>query len=203
VDAGKPIIGLAGGIGAGKSTVASILAELGAAVISSDRLNHEILDSPEVIDELRRWWGGRVIRPDGGADRDALRGLITADPDARRRLEGLVHPMIARRRVALTASYQADAAVKAVVWDSPLLYEAGLAPQCTCVIFVEAAPKLRQARLARHRGWSPEELQRLENAQKPLDFKRRNADYRVVNNSDEGALRREVENVFSQILSGA
>ena len=67
VEAAKPIIGLAGGIGAGKSTVASILAELGAKVISSDRLNHEELDRPEVLQELRRWWGNGVIAPDGRA----------------------------------------------------------------------------------------------------------------------------------------
>jgi len=203
VQAAKPIIGLAGGIGAGKSTVASILAELGAKVISSDRLNHEELDRPEVLQELRCWWGNGVIAPDGRADHDAIRKIITADSEARRRLEALVHPRVAERRLALTRQYQSQPDVRAVVWDSPLLFEAGLAPQCDCVILVDAERRVREDRVSRDRGWSPQELRRLEKVQRPLDFKRQSADYRVVNNSDRVALREQVESVFSRILSGS
>ncbi|MEP0844403.1 MAG: dephospho-CoA kinase [Phycisphaerae bacterium] len=200
--AGKPIIGLAGGIGSGKSTVAAILEELGARVISSDRLNHEELDSPDVLEQLSAWWGTQVRTPDGRADRAAIRRIISADADQRRRLEQLVHPRIAERRRKLMEDWSGDPAVKAVVWDSPLLFEAGLAEQCDRIIFVEAPRDTRLARLKRDRGWSAEELERLEFSQKPLDFKRDRADYRVVNHSDLEDLRRQVSDVFSRILSG-
>lgn len=200
--AGKPIIGLAGGIGAGKSTVAAILEELGARVICSDRLNREELDSPEVLRQLREWWGELVVTADGRADRAAIRKIVSGDPDARVKLERLVHPRIAARRQALMEACAADPAVKAVVWDSPLLYEAGLAGQCDRVIFVEAPREVRLDRVMRDRGWTKEDLERLEKSQKPLDYKRDRADYRVVNNSDNQELRRQVSDTFSRILSG-
>jgi dephospho-CoA kinase len=200
--AGKPIIGLAGGIGSGKSTVAGILEELGARVICSDRLNHEELDSPEVLRQLREWWGEFVLTADGRADRAAIRKIVSGDPAARVQLERLVHPRIAARRQALMEAYAADPAVKAIVWDSPLLFEAGLAGQCDRVIFVEAPREVRLDRVMRARGWTTDDLERLEKSQRPLDYKRDRADYRVVNNSDDQELRRQVSDTFSRILSG-
>jgi len=200
--AGKPIIGLAGGIGAGKSTVASILAELGAGVVDADRLNHEELNSPEVLAALREWWGETVAAADQQADRAAIRRIVGGDPEALRRLEVLVHPRIARRSEALIAAYQADPGVRAVVWDAPLLFEAGLAERCDCVVFVEADREVRLGRLREGRSWTDQDLQRFEKSQGLLDLKRGQADYIVENNSDSLSLRRQVEEVFSQIISG-
>ena len=201
--AGKPVIGLTGGIGSGKSTAAAILAELGAAVIDSDQLNREELNQPEVLDTLRRWWGDRVLRLDGTADRGAIREIITADPDQRKRLEQLIHPRIARRREEDMGRHERDPGCRAIVWDTPLLYEAALAEQCDRVLFVDADETTRQERVCRERGWTREHVEALEKAQKPLDFKRSSADHRVVNNSDIDALRRQLEDVFHRILSGA
>jgi dephospho-CoA kinase len=202
VKSAKPIIGLAGGIGSGKSAVASILGDLGAAVISSDRLSHEELNAPEVLAQLRDWWGEGVVGIDGQADRGAIRKAVLDDPAARQRLEALLHPRIARRRDALMRNYQADPDVRAIVWDSPLLYEAGLDEQCDCVVFVEADAEARLERVARERGWAPDDLHRFEKSQKPLDFKSQSADYRIVNNSDMDSLRRAAKEVLSRILSG-
>ncbi len=198
---GKPIIGLTGGIGSGKSTVAAILQELGAGVIASDQLNHLELNAPEVLDALRQWWGERVV-VEGRADRDAIRRIVQRDPQARTRLERLVHPRIDRRRRELMKRMEADPAVRVIVWDSPLLYEAGLADQCDCVLFVDADDHVRGTRVREARGWTADDLQRFEDLQKPLDLKRDSADYRVVNNSSLDDLRRQVELVFSRILSG-
>ncbi len=200
--AGKPIIGIAGGIGAGKSAAASILAELGAAVVDADRLNHEELNAPEVVAELRRWWGEGVVAPNGRVDRDAIRRIVREAPEELRRLEKVVHPRIARRTDGLIAAWRADPAVRAIVWDAPLLFEAGLVDRCDCVIFVEADPRVRLDRVRRERSWTEEDLRRMENAQKPLDLKKGRADYIVENNSDKESLRRQMERVFSQILSG-
>ncbi len=201
VKTGKPIIGLAGGIGSGKSTVAALMRKLGAAVICADEIGHEELDHPDVLAEVQRWWGSSVVRPDGRADRETIRRIVADDPAARGRLEKLLHPRIDRRSRELLARYQADPTVRAVVWDAPLLYEAGLDRCCDRVIFVETDERSRVDRVGRQRGWSPEELRTLEKTQKPLDFKRQKADY-VVNNSDNDDLSRQVEDVFSAILSG-
>jgi dephospho-CoA kinase len=198
----KPVIGLAGGIGSGKSTVASILADLGAAVISSDHLNHEEMKRPEVLRELQGRFGDTIVQANGTADRAALRRIVTADPEARKWLESLLHPRIERRRLELMKACEADPTVGAIILDSPLLYEAALDRQCDCVIFVDADEGARINRV-RQRGWSDSDLRAFEKTQKPLDFKRASADYRVENNSDIGALRQCVEGVFSRILSGA
>ncbi len=200
--AGKPIIGIAGGIGAGKSAAASILAELGAAVVDADRLNHEELNAPEVVAELRRWWGEGVVAPNGSVDRDAIRRIVREKPEELRRLERLVHPRILQRADALISAWQADPAVRAIVWDAPLLFEVGLVDRCDCVIFVDADVGVRRDRVGLSRSWTEEDLRRLENAQKPLDLKKGCADYIVENNSDKESLRRQIERVFSQILSG-
>jgi dephospho-CoA kinase len=203
VKAGKPVIGLAGGIGSGKSAAAKTLADLGAGVIDSDQLNHEELNQPEVLDELRRWWGDRVTRPDRTADRAAIREIVADDAEQRQRLERLVHPRIARRREEYMKRYECDPRIRAIVWDSPLLYEAGLAEKCDCVIFVDADEEVRRTRVCRERGWTPEHFEAMQKSQTAPEIKRADADYRVVNDSDLDTLRRQLEDVLHRILSGA
>jgi dephospho-CoA kinase len=201
-EAVKPIIGIAGGIGAGKSTVAAMFAELGAAVVDADRLNHEELDQPEVLATLRKWWGDGVATPQGRADRQAIRRIVRDRPQELRRLEKLVHPRISRRSEELIAAYRKDPTVRAIVWDAPLLFEAGLAEQCNCIIFVDAGPEIRLQRLTGKPSWTAEDLRKLEDSQKPLDFKKSRADYIVENNTDRDAIRRQVVSIFSKILPG-
>jgi len=197
-----PIIGLAGGIASGKSTVASAFAELGARVIDADRLNHEVLDMPEVQAVLRRWWGDGVVTPTGRTDRQTLRRIVREEPEHLRRLEGLVHPRIAERTDALIASWRNDPDVKAIVWDAPLLFELGLDRRCDCIVFVEADADVRRKRLEQKRGWAAEDMEWMEKRQKSLDFKKARADYIIENNSSEESLRSRARELFSRILSG-
>ncbi|MFH1107853.1 MAG: dephospho-CoA kinase [Planctomycetota bacterium] len=197
----KPIIGLTGGIGAGKSSVARILQSLGAAVIDSDRIAHEELAAPEVIATLRAWWGDEVCPSSNGVDRKALATIVFNDPAELDRLEKLLYPRIHRRREQLVAGYQADPAVRAIVLDAPKLYEAGLGDYCDAVIFVEADWSVRVRRVAASRGWTEDELRRRENLQNLLDTKRANADHVVINHANLDQLRTEVERVFASVLA--
>lgn len=196
----KPIIGLAGGIGSGKSMVARILGSLGAAVIESDDLAHQELLDPEVIRTLRGWWGDSILGAGGEVQRGKLAARVFSDPEARARLEALLHPRVARRRELLLQAFQADPSACAVVLDSPLLFETGLNERCDVVLFVEAEPAVRAERVGRARGWSAEELHRRENLQAPLDKKLSGADHTVVNNSDEDDLRLQVVRWFNRLL---
>jgi len=197
----KPIIGLTGGIGAGKSSVARILQSLGAAVIDSDRIAHEELSDLEVIATLRAWWGDEVCPSSDGVDRKALATIVFNDPAELDRLEKLLYPRIHRRREQLVAGYQADPAVRAIVLDAPKLYEAGLGDYCDAVIFVEADWSVRVRRVAASRGWTEDELRRRENLQNLLDTKRANADHVVINHANLDQLRTEVERVFASVLA--
>jgi dephospho-CoA kinase len=196
----KPVVGLAGGIGAGKSKVARILASLGARVIDSDALAHQELRDPEVIRTLTEWWGESILDPDGQVDRSRLAARVFAHAEEKARLEGLLHPRVARRRESLIWELERDDAVRAVVLDSPLLFETGLNRRCDSVVFVDAEASVRAERVRRTRGWSEEELHRREKLQAPLDKKRSGADHTVVNNSDEDDLRTQVVRLFNRLL---
>jgi dephospho-CoA kinase len=191
---------LVGGIGSGKSSVAAILSDLGAAVIDSDRIARQELSDPDVIRVLKTWWGESVCRPDGTIDRSQVADRVFENPREQRRLAGLIHPRVAERRRVMIEACQADPRVRAIVIDSPLLIEAGLDSACDRVIFVHADRAVRLDRLRRDRGWSEAELLRREKSQNPLDTKRALADYTVDNNSDIDELRSQVEPLFLRVM---
>ncbi len=197
----KPIIGLAGGIGAGKTLVAGMLESLGARVIDFDRLAHEELCSPDVLATLRSWWGDSVCSAEGKVDRQAVASIVFAEPDELGRLEGLLYPRIGRCCEQLLAASAADPGVKAMVLDAPKLFEAGLNELCDTVIFVEADFSDRARRVAESRGWTEQELIRRENLQNPLDTKKAVADHVVINQSGADVLREQVAHVFSLVLA--
>jgi dephospho-CoA kinase len=192
------VIGLAGGIGSGKSLVAAILAELGCIVIDLDREARAALDRPDVREELQRWWGPGVFGPDGRVDRSRVAAIVFKDEGERRRLEGLIHPLVKATRGEMVGR-AADAGAPAVVVDAPLLFEAGVDKECDVVVFVDAPLGARLERVRATRGWGPEELQRRESVQWGLDVKRRLADHVVVNDTGPDDLRARVAAVFQTI----
>jgi dephospho-CoA kinase len=194
---GRPVIGLVGGIGAGKSAVASIWAELGCAVSHSDDLARSAFEEQSIRDVLLAWWGPRILDALGRIDRRAIGAIVFADEAERRRLEGLVHPWIERAREASFAA--APPSTRAFVIDAPLLFEAGLDRICDAVVFIDAPSAARLERLGRTRGWSADELARREAAQWPLDRKRASAHHVLRNAGDMAALRDEARRLLETI----
>ncbi len=170
-------------------------------VVDSDQLTHRELEDPVVIDTYRSWWGDRVIAPDGRIDRNAVADTIFSDEAQRLRLQSFLYPRLARRRREIVAQCQDDSSVVAIVFSSPLLYEAGLDQECDVVVFVDADRALRLQRAAKDRGWTEQEFQRRENLQKPLDIKKKAADHIMVNNSSTRALRSQVEILFERLIA--
>lgn len=199
----KPVIGLAGGVGAGKTAVARLLADLGAGVVDSDGLGRQEISRPEVKKKLCEWWGSGVLSENGDVDRRKVATIVFADPEQRRRLEALLHPRIAARREEALAEFNAKPEIKAIVIDSPLLFESDLDLQCDAVIFVHADVDIRMARSEKHRNWTAEEFHRREKSQLPLDTKRARADYVCRNNSTLSALRIEIAGILAQVVSNA
>ncbi len=197
----KPIIGVTGGIGAGKSTVAEILRSLGVAVIDSDRLSHDQFQDEAVKRTLSGWWGKGVFTAEGQVDRRAIAAIVFDDAEQLSLLEGLLYPRIEQRRLELMALYEGDPDVRAIAFDTPKLYETGLDKQCDAVVLVDADDATRVTRLVSTRGWSREQLRRREKLFQPLDIKRANADYVVENNSGTDELRPEVERVLADVLA--
>jgi len=195
----KPIIGLAGGIGSGKTLIADLFGELGCLVIHSDQQVKLAYENPHVKKILKEWWGDSVFTPSGDLARKAIAARIFADENERRRLEQLLHPLVARERHLLMENAAHDQNVPAYVWDTPLLFEAGLHKQCDTVVFIQSPLALRSARVAASRGWDAAELARRENLQWPLDRKREISEYVVDNTADAVYARGQVKEVLSRI----
>ena len=201
VYAGKPVIGIAGGIGSGKSFVAKLFGEAGALVISSDDQVTDAYRDPEVRKTLRQWWGAEVIRPDGEINRRLIGAKVFADPAERKRLEELLHPRVHAARERAMAAAAHDPRVLAFAWDTPLLFETDLHRQCDAVVFVDAPLDTRLARVMRTRNWDAAELARRENSQWGLDRKRDFADYVISNTAGVDFARGQVQDVLSRILA--
>ena len=200
---GKLVVGLAGGIGSGKSAVASIMAEHGAAIIRSDELNRRVLATAEVSATLVSWYGERIRDSDGQVRRKVLADIVFEDPSERNRVQKLLYPRIDAYRQELIARYRADDRIHIIVLDSPLLFEAGLYEMCDTVVFVDAPRAVRTARVASERGWSSKELVRREKSQDPLDEKRLKSDHTVINHSGLDDLRSNVDKLLSEMLARA
>ncbi|MQA13131.1 MAG: dephospho-CoA kinase [Pseudonocardiaceae bacterium] len=143
-------VGLTGGIGAGKSTVARRLSHHGAVVIDSDQLAREVVEpGTEGLRAVVEEFGPQVLTPDGALDRPALAARVFGDDDALSRLNGIVHPLVRARSAMLLDAAAGDAVV---VQDIPLLVEGGMAPHFPLVIVVHVDAQHRTRRLVEQRG---------------------------------------------------
>jgi dephospho-CoA kinase len=194
----KPVIGVVGGIGAGKSLVATAMARRGGVVIDADKLGHAALEQPEVKRQLVARWGERVLKPDGAANRRAIAGIVFDNPDERRALEELVYPVIRQRAVEEIDRAQADASARFVVLDAAVMMEAGWDAVCDRVVYVDAPRDVRLARLAARSGWTPAEVAAREAAQMGLREKRARADAVVVNDGSPEQLQGHVDRLLTE-----
>jgi dephospho-CoA kinase len=195
---GIVVLGLAGGIGAGKSAVAAEFARQGCVVVDSDHEAKAALDRPEVREALRSWWGDGVLNAAGQIDRKAVANIVFTRPEERARLEALVHPLIRQRRSELVAR-AAESGAAAVIVDAPLLFEAGVDAECDAVIFVDAPREVRLERVMRTRGWDDAELARRESAQWSVERKREASRFVVANDGPREALVEPVREILRQV----
>lgn len=192
----KPVIGLIGSIGAGKSTAARCFANRGGHVIDADALGHEALRQPEIIEALVKMWGGRVRKPDGSLDRREIAKIVFADPAQRNALEATVFPYIGGRTRQEIAAAQANHAVPFVVLDAAVMLEAGWGGMVDRVAFVDAPRQIRSARLAARSGWTENDLSAREAAQWGAEQKLRHADAVLVNDGNPDALQERVDQLL-------
>ncbi|HVP30764.1 MAG TPA: dephospho-CoA kinase [Myxococcota bacterium] len=200
-------IGLTGGIGSGKSTVARLLVELGATVIDADRIVHE-LQAPgaPVLAEIVEAFGREILCPDGSLDRAALGDLVFRDADARARLNRIVHPRVAQE-MARREQAAREAGAPLVVLDVPLLLEGRRAGTGTgarmgfdaiVVVWVPEAVQIERT-VARDRCSREEALRRIR-AQMPLDEKRALADHVIDNSGSLADTERQVRELYAELV---
>jgi dephospho-CoA kinase len=194
----KPVIGLIGGMGSGKSRVAELFAERGARVVSGDELGHEALRQPEVQRQLVSYWGPGVLNPDGTIDRRGVARIVFDDPAERRKLEAVVHPWIERRLDAEIEAAQRDPTVRLIVVDAAIMLESGWSKHCNRLVYVQAPEELRLRRLAETRSWTPAEVQAREDAQMSLEDKVKRADHVLDNSGSAEQTSRQIDDLLSK-----
>ncbi|WP_092535900.1 dephospho-CoA kinase [Amycolatopsis arida] len=191
-------VGLTGGIGAGKSTVAARLVEHGAVLIDADRLAREVVaPGTDGLAEVVAAFGAEVLAPDGSLDRPALAARAFADEDSRRTLNAIVHPRVGARTAELMAEAAPDAIV---VHDVPLLVENGLAPHYHLVVVVDADEEVRVRRLVEYRGMTEEDARARIAAQAGAAQRRAVADVWLDNGAARDIVLADVDALWADRL---
>jgi dephospho-CoA kinase len=189
-------VGLTGGIGAGKSTVAAELSRLGAVVVDADAIAREVVEpGTDGLAEVVAAFGEDVLDDEGRLDRPALGRVVFADDEARTRLNGILHPRIGARTAELIAGAPDDAVV---VHDVPLLVENGMGPAFALVVVVDAPEDIRVQRLAETRGMGEDDARARIRAQATEDDRRAAADVWIDNVGDVEEVRDEVRALWSE-----
>ncbi|MDD5250150.1 MAG: dephospho-CoA kinase [Rhodocyclaceae bacterium] len=193
------VVGLTGGVGSGKSAAADIFAELGAAVIDTDAIAHELTGAQgAAMPALRAAFGAGVVAADGSLDRAAMRQLVFTDAAARQRLEAILHPLIRAESAARCAAAAAPYAVLVV----PLLVEAGddYRRRVARVAVVDCREDTQVARVMARSGLTRAEACAIMAAQATRAARRAAADDLIDNDGDLAALRRQIENLHRHYL---
>ncbi len=192
-------VGLTGGVASGKSTVAAILASLGAVVVDADQLAREVVQpgTPGLAAVLEAF-GPDLLAGDGGLDRPALGKVVFSDERARRRLEGILHPLIRARAAEIEAEAGPDAVV---VHDIPLLAETGQAADFDAVLVVDVPVPTQIERMVADRGMSREDAEARVAAQASREDRLAVATYVVDNTGTREDLRDRVTEVFGLLVS--
>jgi dephospho-CoA kinase len=191
------IIGLTGGIGSGKSTVAALLAERGARVIDADRIGHEVYrPGSEGFRRVVDAFGPEIVAADGTIDRRVLGARVFADADARARLNAIVHPLIASAIAAQIADARTTAAGSPIVIEAAILLEAGWQGLVDRLWVVSVRRETAIARVMASRGLTRDEVERRIDAQLPDAERRGRADVVIENDGSLADLRAEVEKAW-------
>lgn len=195
-------VGLTGGVASGKSTVSSILRELGAVVIDGDALAREVVarGTPGLAAVVAEF-GDAVLTPEGDLDRPAVGAIVFNDVERRRALEAIIHPLVFERIVELEAAADPDAVV---VHDIPLLAESGRAGTFDAVIVVDTPPETQLDRMLRDRGWTEEDARSRMAAQASREDRLAIATHVIENTGTLDDLRTRVTEVYDELrASGA
>lgn len=193
------LIGLTGGIASGKSTVAKILQQLGAAIVNADVLSREVVEPGQAAwNDIVATFGRDVLQPDQTLDRQKLRTLIFNNPEARRKLEAIIHPRV-RALAEKRIREHTAAGFAVVVYEVPLLFEANIHEWLRPVILVACDVDVQRRRLEQRDQLDAAAAQKHIDAQMSLEEKRRLADYVIENNATLDDLERQVRELLEKI----
>ena len=193
------MVGLTGGIASGKSTVAAILRRLGAAIINADELSRDVVQpEQDAWKEIIKTFGPDILQEDKTLDRRKLRKIVFDNPEARKKLEAIIHPRV-RALAESRISELAAAGSSVIVYEVPLLFEAQIHLWLRPVILVACDLETQKKRLLERDHLTALEAQQHLDAQMSLEKKRKLADYVIENDGTREELEQQVRAVFQKI----
>ena len=193
-------VGLTGGIGAGKSEVTRRFAALGAVVIDADAIAREVVEvGTPGLGAVGAEFGREVLAADGSLDREAVASLVFADPDARARLNAIVHPLVGQRVAELMGQVAATDPDAVVVHDVPLIVEAGIRDRYDVVVVVDAPVEVQLDRLIKLRGMTESDARARIAAQASREQRLEIADHVILNDGDLADLDAQVAAVWDAL----
>lgn len=202
ISAAMILIGLTGGVATGKSTVAKLFKKCGAVVIDADELAREIVKPGKPAwREIVRVFGKEVLNQDRTINRHALGAIVFRHPAKRRTLERIIHPRVGREQMRLARQAAQKNPMAVVIYDVPLLFEAGIDKRVDKTIVVTADRKTQIARLKKRNGLSPAEALRRIKSQMPLAEKCRRADYVLNGHAPLKSLLTRIRTLYRELTS--
>ena len=193
------LVGLTGGIASGKSTVAAILRRLGASIVNADELSREVVQpGQDAWNEITKTFGSEILQEDMTLDRKKLRKIVFDNPEARKKLEAIIHPRVralAQKRIGELAASGSSV----IVYEVPLLFEAQIHLWLRPVILVACDIETQKKRLLERDHLTELEAQQHLDAQMSLAEKRKLADYVIENDTTLEELEQQVRAVLQKI----
>ncbi|HEY5673926.1 MAG TPA: dephospho-CoA kinase [Malonomonas sp.] len=198
------ILGITGNIASGKSLIAAAFVSKGAALVDADQLAREVVaPGSAVLQQLAERFGAAVLRADGGLNRERLAEIIFADPNAREALNRITHPAIAELAIERLQRLKENPGVPLVVYEAPLLFEAGAESRVDRVLVVKVDPQVQLQRLRARDGLDEVSARQRIAAQMPQQQKLARADYVIDNSGSIEAARRQVDELWSLLVLDA
>lgn len=195
------VIGVTGGVGTGKSTVARIFGELGAVVLDADRITHELLEPGTAVSrKIRISFGRSILDPRGKIHRQRLAEVAFSSQRRLNRLCQIIHPAVRLEIEQNLREIRRKRPDAVVVLDIPLLMEAGRRYRCDALVVASSSLQTAARRLEARSGWNLQEVRRRQTYQLPLKEKERKADFVVRNNGSLAATRRQVIRIWHKMM---
>jgi len=193
-------VGLTGGIATGKSTVGAMFVELGCHLIESDQITHQLFEPGQAVHAtVVQQFGKRILAGDGTIDRRILGDIVFKDPQARAKLNSLVHPAIIQRQQEWLKEMDAQDPGGIAIVDAALMIEVGTYKNYDKVIVVTGSPEIQRERLRARSALSEEQIESRIRSQMPTEEKLKYADFVIDNSGSIGSTRAQVERVYRQL----
>ena len=195
------MIGIAGGIASGKSTIAEMLESLGADIINADKICHRLINTKDIACKITKRWGDHMLDDHGKVKRHMLAEIVFSEREEVSALNSIIHPKAIKEIKSRVAKLQVEAATKAIVIDAALVVESNLIDICDIMLFVDTKKNTCKTRVQNSRKWPLDEITKREKFQGLLQQKREIADVVINNNHSKEDTLYQVKDFWYQFIT--